>query len=84
MRLTYFVNGTYRSWTDNLALLRPLVESAQIQLGNHTWSHPNLTKLPVSRVAPTDLPQRRVLENNLRGGRAAVPPATVRKAQLDR
>ncbi len=51
VRLTYFVNGTYRSWTDNLALLRPLVESGQIQLGNHTWSHPNLTKLPVSRVA---------------------------------
>ena len=51
VRLTYFVNGTYRSWTDNLTLLRPLVESGQIQLGNHTWSHPNLTKLPVSRVA---------------------------------
>ena len=51
VRLTYFVNGTYRSWTDNLALLRPLVDSGQIQLGNHTWSHPNLTKLPVSRVA---------------------------------
>ena len=41
IRLTYFVNGTYRSWTDNLTLLRPLVECGQIQLGNHTWSHPN-------------------------------------------
>jgi peptidoglycan-N-acetylglucosamine deacetylase len=51
IRLTYFVNGTYRSWTDNLALLRPLVESGQIQLGNHTWSHPNLTRLPATRVA---------------------------------
>jgi peptidoglycan-N-acetylglucosamine deacetylase len=51
VRLTYFVNGTYPSWTDNLALLRPLVESGQIQLGNHTWSHPNLTKVPASRVA---------------------------------
>ncbi len=51
VRLTYFVNGTYRSWTDNLALLRPLVECGQIQLGNHTWSHPNLTKVPASRVA---------------------------------
>ncbi|MGA8546064.1 MAG: polysaccharide deacetylase family protein [Mycobacterium sp.] len=51
IRLTYFVNGMYRSWTDNLELLRPLVESGQIQLGNHTWSHPNLTKVPVSRVA---------------------------------
>jgi len=51
IRLTYFVNGTYRSWTDNAALLRPLVESGQIQLGNHTWSHPNLTKVSASRVA---------------------------------
>jgi peptidoglycan-N-acetylglucosamine deacetylase len=51
VRLTYFVNGTYRSWTDNLALLRPLVESGQVQLGNHTWSHPNLTRVPASRVA---------------------------------
>jgi peptidoglycan/xylan/chitin deacetylase (PgdA/CDA1 family) len=51
VRLTYFVNGMYRSWADNLALLRPLVESGQIQLGNHTWSHPNLTKVSASRVA---------------------------------
>jgi peptidoglycan-N-acetylglucosamine deacetylase len=51
VRLTYFVNGTYRSWTDNLALLRPLVDSGQIQLGNHTWSHPDLTTVPKSRVA---------------------------------
>jgi peptidoglycan/xylan/chitin deacetylase (PgdA/CDA1 family) len=51
VRLTYFVNGTYDSWTRNLSLLRPLVESGQIQLGNHTWSHPNLTTVPTSRVA---------------------------------
>ena len=51
MRLTYFVNGVYKSWTDNLALLRPLVDAGQIQLGNHTWSHPDLTTVPKSRVA---------------------------------
>ena len=51
IRLTYFVNGINHSWTDNLPLLRPLVESGQIQLGNHTWSHPNLTQIPASRVA---------------------------------
>jgi peptidoglycan-N-acetylglucosamine deacetylase len=51
IRLTYFVNGIYSSWTDNLALLRPLVESGQVQLGNHTWSHPDLTRVPASRVA---------------------------------
>lgn len=51
VRLTYFVNGAYASWTDNKALLRPLVDSGQIQLGNHTWSHPDLTKLPLTGVA---------------------------------
>jgi len=51
VRLTFFVNGTYDSWTANRALLRPLVESGQIQLGNHTWSHPDLTKVSTSRVA---------------------------------
>jgi len=51
VRLTYFVTGAYRSWTENSALLRPLVESGQIQLANHTWTHPDLTKLPPSEVA---------------------------------
>ena len=49
IRLTYFVNGIYDSWRDNAALLRPLVESGQIQLGNHTWSHPDLTTLSRTR-----------------------------------
>jgi peptidoglycan/xylan/chitin deacetylase (PgdA/CDA1 family) len=51
VRLTYFVTGAYRSWTENAALLRPLVESGQIQLANHTWTHPDLTKLSTSQVA---------------------------------
>jgi peptidoglycan/xylan/chitin deacetylase (PgdA/CDA1 family) len=51
VRLTYFVTGSYRSWTENAALLRPLVESGQIQLGNHTWTHPDLTRLAPSQIA---------------------------------
>jgi peptidoglycan/xylan/chitin deacetylase (PgdA/CDA1 family) len=51
VRLTFFVNGTYDSWTDNLTILRPLVDSGQIQLGNHTWSHPDLTTLTKSQIA---------------------------------
>jgi peptidoglycan-N-acetylglucosamine deacetylase len=50
-RMTFFVNGIYDSWTDNLAILRPLVDSGQIQLGNHTWSHPDLTTVPESKIA---------------------------------
>ncbi|BBZ72801.1 polysaccharide deacetylase family protein [Mycobacterium paraseoulense] len=51
VRLTYFVNGTYDSWTENKEMLRPLVDSGQIQLGNHTWSHPDLTALPKDQIA---------------------------------
>ncbi|MDR3659438.1 MAG: polysaccharide deacetylase family protein [Mycobacterium sp.] len=50
IRLTYFVNGRYQSWTENRDLIRPLVESGQIQLGNHTWSHPDLAKLPKDQI----------------------------------
>ena len=51
VRLTFFPNGCYRSWTDNAAALRPLVESGQVALGNHTWSHPDLTTLGDQEVA---------------------------------
>ncbi|WP_144756600.1 polysaccharide deacetylase family protein [Curtobacterium pusillum] len=44
-RLTFFVNGVRPSWTEHADLLRPLVESGQVQIGNHTWDHPALTKL---------------------------------------
>jgi peptidoglycan/xylan/chitin deacetylase (PgdA/CDA1 family) len=51
IRLTFFPNGCYRSWEDNAAVLRPLVESGQVALGNHTWSHPDLTTLGDAQVA---------------------------------
>jgi peptidoglycan/xylan/chitin deacetylase (PgdA/CDA1 family) len=51
VRLTYFVTGAYRSWSDNAGSLRPLVETGQIQLANHTWTHPDLTKLSTGQIA---------------------------------
>ncbi len=51
IRLTMFVTGVFASWTENRDLLLPLVESGQVQLGNHTWIHPDLTKLTGSRIA---------------------------------
>jgi peptidoglycan/xylan/chitin deacetylase (PgdA/CDA1 family) len=51
IRLTFFPNGCYRSWEDNAAVLRPLVDSGQVALGNHTWSHPDLTGLGDREVA---------------------------------
>ena len=51
VRLTFFPNGRYRSWTDNAAALQPLVDSGQVAFGNHTWSHPDLTTLGDDEVA---------------------------------
>ncbi|MGV9972772.1 polysaccharide deacetylase family protein [Nocardia beijingensis] len=50
-RFTFFVTAYYDSWAIHRNALRPLVESGQIQLGNHTWDHPDLTKLSASAVA---------------------------------
>ena len=49
-RLTFFLNGNQPSWTDHAHRLRPLVESGQIQLGNHTWSHPDLRALSTAGI----------------------------------
>jgi peptidoglycan-N-acetylglucosamine deacetylase len=50
IRLTYFVNGTYPSWDDHADAIRPLVERGQIQLANHTWSHPDLSTLSDAEI----------------------------------
>jgi peptidoglycan/xylan/chitin deacetylase (PgdA/CDA1 family) len=63
-RLTFFPNGINASWSINAPVLRPMVDSGQIQLGNHTWSHPNVTRIGLDVV--TDQLQRNAdfLRNN--------------------
>jgi peptidoglycan/xylan/chitin deacetylase (PgdA/CDA1 family) len=51
LRMTFFPNGQNQSWTEHAAVLRPLIESGQIQIGNHTWSHPDLTTLTDAQIA---------------------------------
>jgi peptidoglycan/xylan/chitin deacetylase (PgdA/CDA1 family) len=50
-RLTFFPNGSYRTWGDNARDLWPLIESGQVAFGNHTWSHPDVTTLSDAEVA---------------------------------
>jgi peptidoglycan/xylan/chitin deacetylase (PgdA/CDA1 family) len=45
VRLTFFPNGCYRSWADSAAELRPMIEAGQGAVGNHTFSHPDVTTL---------------------------------------
>jgi peptidoglycan/xylan/chitin deacetylase (PgdA/CDA1 family) len=66
IRLTFFPNGRYSSWTDNARALRPLVDSGQIALGNHTWSHPDLTTLSDAEVA-TEIERNRAFLRDVFG-----------------
>ena len=51
IRLTFFVTAAYPSWTQHRDDLRPLVDSGQIQLANHTWDHPDLRTKSARDVA---------------------------------
>ena len=50
LRLTFFATGIHDSWRANAPALRPLVESGQVQIGNHTWSHPDITRIPDTQL----------------------------------
>jgi peptidoglycan/xylan/chitin deacetylase (PgdA/CDA1 family) len=49
-RLTFFVNGNNPSWAVNAPALRPMVDSGQVQMANHSWSHPNLSRMGLTAV----------------------------------
>ncbi|MBX3067049.1 MAG: polysaccharide deacetylase family protein [Cryobacterium sp.] len=63
IRLTFFMNGMYSSWADNAKQLRPLVESGQVQIGNHTFSHPWLTKESDSVIVSQLLKNAKTIKN---------------------
>ncbi|MFT4201567.1 polysaccharide deacetylase family protein [Gordonia sp. (in: high G+C Gram-positive bacteria)] len=62
-RFTFFVTGHYASWRENRDLLRPLVDTGQVQLGNHTWTHPDLTSL-TEQACADELQQTKVFLRN--------------------
>jgi peptidoglycan-N-acetylglucosamine deacetylase len=85
-RLTFFVNGVNPSWTDNAALLRPMVDSGQIQVGNHTWSHPYLNRLSLTAVHDQIQRNADFLRNTygVDGTPYFRPPYGVHTADIDR
>jgi peptidoglycan/xylan/chitin deacetylase (PgdA/CDA1 family) len=86
IRLTFFPNGRYSAWTDNARALRPLVESGQVALGNHTWSHEDMTMLPDAEVAGDIERNRTFLENVFGAGDTPFfrPPFGSRNERTDR
>lgn len=63
-RFTFFVTASYPAWTTHRAALRPLVDAGQVQLANHTWDHPDLTKLSGSAVAAQLTKTQNFLKDN--------------------
>ena len=85
-RLTFFPNGRYQSWGDNAKALRPLVESGQVTMGNHTWSHPDLTTLDDGQVAE-EIGRNRDFLRSVFGVRDSPffrPPFGARDERIDR
>jgi peptidoglycan-N-acetylglucosamine deacetylase len=85
-RLTFFANGVNPSWSDNAAALRPMVDSGQIQMANHTWSHPHLDRISLTAVRDQIQRNADFLRNTY--GRDGTPyfrpPYGVRNADTDR
>ncbi|BDA65094.1 polysaccharide deacetylase family protein [Actinomyces capricornis] len=50
VRLTFFINSIYPSWTQSRDKLTPMVDSGQVQLANHTHSHAALTSLSTAGI----------------------------------
>ncbi|MET9488957.1 polysaccharide deacetylase family protein [Nocardia sp. NPDC006630] len=86
VRLTFFVTAYYDSWSIHRDALRPLVDSGQIQLGNHTWDHPDLTKLSAGAIADQLERTKTFLRNNFGtdGTPYYRPPFGYHNATVDR
>jgi peptidoglycan/xylan/chitin deacetylase (PgdA/CDA1 family) len=85
-RLTFFPNGVYRSWEENADALRPLIESGQVAIGNHTWSHPDLTTLD-DRAVAEEISRNRDFMRSVLGVRDSPffrPPFGARDERTDR
>lgn len=48
--LTFSPNGVNPGWEAVAPRLRPLVEAGQVQIANHTWSHPSLVEVSDTRI----------------------------------
>jgi len=50
IRLTFFPNGRYTGWTENADLIAPMVATGQVEIGNHTFNHLDLTSLSDQQI----------------------------------
>jgi peptidoglycan/xylan/chitin deacetylase (PgdA/CDA1 family) len=51
MRITFAPNGTFGDlWKPHADRLRRLIAAGQVQIGNHTWAHPDLVRLGAAAI----------------------------------
>ena len=48
--ITFAPNGINPGWDAVAQRLRPLIDAGQVQIANHTWSHPDLRRLDDARI----------------------------------
>ncbi|MFC8530163.1 polysaccharide deacetylase family protein [Nocardia sp. NPDC057227] len=84
-RFTFFVTAAFDGWRTHRAALRPLVESGQIQLANHTWDHPALTAISRTAAAEQFTRSKQFLLNTygVDGTPFYRPPFGYRNADID-
>ena len=85
-RLTFFVNGANPSWSVNASALRPMVDAGQVQMANHTWSHPYLNRMKLAAVGDQVRRDADFLRNTYGTDGAPFfrPPYGVHNADIDR
>lgn len=64
LRFTFFVYSAMSAWKLNAKLLKPLVASGQIQLGNHSHTHPKLTQLSYQEIQKELMACHNFIEKN--------------------
>jgi peptidoglycan-N-acetylglucosamine deacetylase len=86
IRLTFGVNGANSSWSINAPALRPMVDAGQVQMINHTWSHPYLNRLGLDGVADQIRRNADFLRNTYGSDGTPFfrPPFGVHNAAIDR
>jgi peptidoglycan-N-acetylglucosamine deacetylase len=50
LRMTFFINSVYPAWRKNRKQIQELVESGNVQIANHTHSHPSMTRLSSAAI----------------------------------
>jgi peptidoglycan/xylan/chitin deacetylase (PgdA/CDA1 family) len=50
LRMTFFINSVYPAWRKNRRQIQELVDNGNLQLANHTHSHPSMTRLSSSAI----------------------------------